>query len=182
MLAHLHWTTALWVDFATANKRGKVFQALVGLVEDSANEVLGGVCRSGPSCLWAQRLCLPSLFLSRIHSFSLKLLKKVLLGLTWEILDFSLCFLCLGIFIFIFHFWRAERHKAVTFPVAERFHPPAEHPVPFPVVTGSQSSCHCPAHRPSLLMFSRDLANASEQQVTVMPWYFKSFKRRLMGK
>lgn len=46
-----------------------------------------------------------------------------------------------------FHFWRAERHKAVTFPVAECFQPPAEHPVPFPVRTRSRSSSCGPARR-----------------------------------
>lgn len=49
---------------------------------------------------------------------------------------------------FFFHFWRAEGHKAVTSPVAECFHPPAEHPVPFPVGTGSWSSCHGPTRHP----------------------------------
>ena len=59
---------------------------------------------------------------------------------------FPLLSLCLG--VFFFHFKRAERHKAVMSPVAERFHPPAERPVPFPVGTGSRSSCHGPArHR-----------------------------------
>lgn len=158
MLAHLHCLTTLQVHFAAANKHRKVFQKLVGMVEDSPN----WSCFQIWPILPLRPMLIPPFAVSLKNTrFSLKLLKKVLLVLTQEML-FSLCFLCLG--NIFFHFWRAERHKTVMSPVTECSHPPAKHPVPFPV--GTRTVAHVTVLRiaSSLVMSSRDRANASEQQ------------------
>lgn len=159
MLAYLHWPTTLQVYFAAANKHCKVFRKLVGLVEDFPNRWCFQIW---PILPLSPTLIPPFAVSLKDTQFSLKLLNKVLLVLTQEMLDFSLCFLCLG--NVFFHFWRAERHKTAMSPVTECSHPPVKHPVPFPV--GTRTVVHVTVlHIASLLvMSSRDRANTSEQQ------------------
>lgn len=83
---------------------------------------------------------------------------------------------------FFFHFWTAERHGAVTSPIAECFPPIAEHPVPCQQGQAARACVTVPHVAPSPVMSSRAPANASEQRLTAMPRFFKCFKETLMGK